>query len=619
MNRNNEIRLNELPKVNIQRSIFNIPFNHKTSFNVGEVIPFYVGEVLPASTHNIKTSIVARLQTLLNPIMDSLYLDTYWYFVPNRLVLDTWSQIMGENKDGPWTMDKVEYEVPYLTYPAYGDYDDTPADATGFDQGTLADYMGVPINVNNTVFDTYYTNKDCPSALPFRGYAMIINEFFRDQNLQQPVVIHKDNAIRAGKTRVKDPIHNINPKLNYITDLELGGAPFVAARFHDYFSSCLPAPQKSPDVSIFGGFNTGDNINQQMGIGPFAPVVTRDNVHTNSDLKIPYETGNKGKYSIRGLLSSYPGAGAEDLVVGSTEYYVNRPTSTAGAMISGVAQEFVDERYGFIPSNLWASLNIPEATISQLRLAFQLQKYFEKQARGGTRYREYLAEMFGVYNGDARMQVPEYLGGHRIPLSIHQVANTSESDNAKLGDLGAMSNTSDVHDDVHMSFSEHGFLFGLMVCRYDNTYSQGLERFWSRRTALDYYNPVFANISEQPVYARELSLGVLDDQDPPQPQKPDRIFGYQQPWADYRFKPSRCSSEMRPEATNSLASWHLADDYAAAPYLSAEWIQTDKNIVDRVLSVTSDVANQIFADVFVMDKAVLPMPVHSIPGLADHH
>lgn len=603
MNRNNEIRLNELPKVNIQRSIFNIPFGHKTSFNVGQVIPFYVQEILPASTHNIKTSVVARLQTLLAPIMDNLYLDTYYYFVPNRLVLDTWKNIMGENTDGPWTMDKVDYEVPYLKYPKYGLDSSIPVDCPGFEQGSIADYMGVPINVNDTLFHEDYTSKDMPSALPFRGYAMIINEFFRDQNLQQPVVIHKDNVIRVGRTITM--ASGYTP--NYVTDLELGGAPFVAARFHDYFSSCLPAPQKSQDVSIFGGFNTGDtgSRNTATGIGPFAPVVTRSEaVYYNGP-------GNVKLDPAQVPMMGYISDGNNSWNVRSTQTGTIQPN--AAMYLSGT----LDSGNGFAPSNLWASLNIPEATISQLRLAFQTQKYFEKMARGGSRYREYLAEMFGCYNGDARMQVPEYLGGHRIPLSIHQVANTSETETAKLGDLGAMSNTSDVHDDVHMSFSEHGFLFGLAVVRYDNTYSQGLERFWSRRTALDYYNPVFANISEQPVFARELSLGLADELGAP--QSPDRVFGYQQPWADYRYKPNRCSSEMRPEASNSLATWHLADDYQSAPYLSSEWIQTDKNIVDRVLSVTSEVANQVFADFFVMDKAVLPMPVHSIPGLVDHH
>lgn len=555
---NSEAYFSELPKANIQRSIFKMPFGHKTSFNVGEVIPFYVGEILPGDTFKMRTSIVARLQTLLTPIMDNVNLEISWWFEPMRLVWDHTKNFFGENEQGPWIQDQIKYRIPYLKYPSGGGH----KAGNGFKTGTIADYMGVPINFTIDETTPNVSDANYPSVLPFRAYAHIINEYWRDQNLQQPCVIHTDDVIRTGVNGY-----------DYITDLELGGYPFIAARYHDYFSSCLPAPQKSESISIFGNKIT-DNT--------FVPVGALDLTHEASTVGIH---GNAG-----------PASGY--LQVGSTNSVLFDTANTS-----------------IVPDNLFVDLNIPQATITQLRLAFQLQKYFEKCARGGTRYREYIQEFFGISNGDARMQVPEYLGGRRIPLSIHQVANTSQSDGSDLGDLGAMSNTSDVAEDFFHSFSEHGFLIGLIVCRFPNTYSQGLERFWSRRDVLEFYNPVFAALSEQPIYRREI---YLEGDQMDAANNADSVWGYNEAWADYRYKPSRVSGEMRPEASQSLASWHLADDYESTPYLSSEWLMTNAGTVDRVLAVGSDVANQVFCDIFCDIEATRPMPVHSVPGLADH-
>lgn len=562
--RNEEVSLNGLPLVNIQRSIFHRNFGHKTSFDVGQLIPFYLDEVIAGDSHNITTSIVARLQTLLTPVMDNLYLDTYYFFVPMRLVWDHWQQFCGENDKGPWIKDKVTYTIPYLNYP--DDHVGVPETYPGgFDEGSIADYFGVPIN---TYFadPTSVSNKNMPSALPFRAYALIVNEFFRDTNLQQPIVVHTDDSIRKGVLAMDAGSDW------YVTDLELGGKPFNVARFHDYFSSLLPAPQRSEPVTIFGNFLSGTT---------YAPVGTMYAAHgpISGTSHSPLRWGTLG----------YLGSSGSDAVWQSS--------GTGAASVT----------------NLYAQLNIPEATISTLRMAFQLQKYYEKSARAGDRYRSYLAEFFGVDNGDARLQIPEYLGGHRIPLSIHQVANTSQSSDGDLGDVAAMSNTSDVHEDFHMSFTEPGYIIGLCCVRYDNTYSQGLEKMWSRRDILDFYNPVFAAISDQPVYAREIALGLAGSD-----LSVDRVFGYSPAWQEYRVKPSRVSGEMRPEASKSLASWHLADSYLTPPVLDGDWIQMDKNIVDRVLAVGSDVANQVFCDIYVMNECVRPMPMYGIPGLADH-
>lgn len=563
---NAETYFSELPSVDIKRSIFNMPFNHKTSFNVGELIPFYCLEVVPGDTHQIRTSIVARLQTLLTPMMDSMYLETFYFFVPNRLVWDHWKNFMGENEDGPWIQDQVKYYVPFLNPPEEGNYQH-------WNSGTIADYFGVPLSYS--VIPGLHEPSIAPMALPFRGYAMIVNEFFRDQNWQQPVVVHKDDVNRTGSNGS-----------NYITDLELGGKPFKVNRYHDYFSSCLPAPQRSESISLFGNKITDNS---------FAPVVTREEISN------PYVFGK----TRQPVVLNRVGNNDED-----TNLYIHREENSN--LISPSSLNYPN----LAPVNLWANLNIPSATITQLRLAFQLQRYYEKAARGGSRYREFLREFFGVSNGDARMQVPEYLGGHRVPLSIHQVANTSQTSDADLGDLGAMSNTSDVHDDFRMSFTEHGFIIGLCCVRFKNTYGQGLERFWTRRDALDFYNPTFAHISEQPVWLSEIYTGKPSDT--VEDMFHNRVWGYNEAWADYRYKPDRVSGEMRTDVANSLASWHLADDYDQPPYMSSEWLHTDKNTVDRVLAVGSSVANQVFADIFVQDKAVRPMPVHSIPGLADH-
>lgn len=568
--RNQEVSLNGLPLVNIQRSIFHRNFGHKTSFDVGQLIPFYLDEVIAGDSHNITTSIVARLQTLLTPVMDNLYLDTFYFFVPMRLVWDHWQQFCGENDKGPWITDKVTYSIPYLNYPS--DHIGVPETYPGgFDEGSIADYFGVPIN---TYFEnpSSVSNKNMPSALPFRAYALTVDSFFRDPNLQQPIVVHTDDSIRTGVLAM-DAGDDW-----YVTDLELGGKPFNVARFHDYFSSLLPAPQRSEPVSIFGNFVSAQTL---------APVSTLD----QSQSTFGKNTGIR-------------------MSGGNVLRFLGFDTTSTAASVNATATQSAPL---VRPTNLWANLNIPEATISNLRMAFQLQKYYEKSARAGDRYRSYLAEFFGVDNGDARLQIPEYLGGHRIPLSIHQVANTSQSSDGDLGDVGAMSNTSDIHEDFHMSFTEPGYIIGLCCVRYDNTYSQGLEKMWSRRDILDFYNPVFAAISDQPVYAREIALGLAGSD-----LSVDRVFGYSPAWQEYREKPNRVSGEMRPESSKSLASWHLADSYNTPPVLDGDWIQMDKNIVDRVLAVGSDVANQVFCDIYVMNECVRPMPMYGIPGLADH-
>jgi hypothetical protein len=279
--------------------------------------------------------------------------------------------------------------------------------------------------------------------------------------------------------------------------------------------------------------------------------------------------------------------------------------------VSGQAGSFA-----VAPSNLWAinSGNAVVATINQLRMAFQIQKLYERDARGGTRYIEILKSHFGVTSPDARLQRPEYLGGNRVPININQViqqSGTGAGADTPQGTVVGMSQTTDSNHDFMKSFTEHGYIIGVMVARYDHTYQQGIERHWSRKTRFDYYWPVFANIGEQAVLNKEIfAQGSTKD---------NEVFGYQEAWSDYRYKPNRVTGEMRSAYDQSLDVWHLADDYASLPSLSDSWIREDKNTVDRVLAVKSTVSDQLFADIYVSNRATRPMPMYSVPGLIDHH
>lgn len=549
-NANTRFALNPT-NLDISRSKFNRNHSLKTSFNVGDVVPFYVDEVLPGDTFQLKTSLVARMQTLITPMMDNIYLDTYFFFVPNRLTWNHWKEFNGENTQSAW-YPSVEYSVPQLTAPA----------TSGWSIGTLADYFGIPTGVAGLSVN----------ALPFRAYALIMNEWFRDENLSDPLSVPVDDATVVG----------VNTG-NYITDVAKGGLPFKAAKYHDYFTSCLPAPQKGPDVLIPSATS-----------GEY-PVVPRS-VSIDQDLamanQLKWYSDPPGGAVLREGTSFAVGEGM-------SPSSLSNPTGSA---------------YNLYPANLYAiSSGGLGATINQLRMAFQIQKLYERDARGGTRYIEILKSHFGVTSPDARLQRPEYLGGNRIPININQVVQSSAtaSEGTPLGDTAAFSLTTDTHGDFIKSFVEHGFIIGVMVARYDHTYQQGLERFWSRKDRFDYYWPVFANIGEQAVLNKEIFAQGNE--------KDDEVFGYQEAWADYRYKPSRVTGEMRSSAPTSLDVWHLADEYTQLPTLSDSWIREDKSNVDRVLAVTSAVSNQMFADIYVQCEATRPMPVYSIPGLIDHH
>ena len=419
MNRNVESHFALNPtNIDIRRSTFDRSHSLKTSFNVGDIVPFFLDEVLPGDTFNVDTSKVVRLQTLLTPVMDNIYLDTYFFFVPNRLTWSHWKQFNGENTESAW-IPQTEYEVPQITAPA----------DSGWSVGTIADYLGVPTGVPALSV----------SALPFRAYALVMNEWFRDENLSDPLVVPVDDATVAG----------VNTG-TFVTDVAKGGLPYKAAKYHDYFTSCLPSPQKGPDVLIPSA--TSGNY----------PVVAMQQTH------------DPGGFSLLGFCGGSVVAGAQSC----NAYSASVPSAVSPVSTYELSVKN-DGNIGFDPVNLWAlSSSGLGASINQLRMAFQIQKLYEKDARGGSRYIEILKSHFGVTSPDARLQRPEYLGGNRVPININQVVQQSATASGETaqGTVTGMSVTTDTHSDFTKSFTEHGFVIGVMVARYDHTYQQGLER-----------------------------------------------------------------------------------------------------------------------------------------------
>lgn len=555
-NRNESGRFAQNPVASIGRSSFNRNSSVKTTFNAGDMVPFYVDEVLPGDTFSIDTSKVVRMQTPLTPIMDNIYLDTYYFFVPNRLVWKHWPNLMFENTKSAWAPETV-YSVPQVTAPS-----------GGWSVGTIADYMGIPTGVQGLSVN----------AMPFRAYALICNEWFRDENLQDPFNISVEDATLVGSNGS-----------NYITDCQLGGKPFVASKLHDYFTSALPFPQKGPDVTIplFDG---------NIPVGAQPEVVPSSMQNGPLTFQVNGSGASQANYIPLGIKKD-----PQDSVWKSSNANVYDPSG------------FTPQTGLWKVNNLWAMVNeTAVASINSLRLAFQTQKFFEKLARGGSRYIESIKAMFNVTNPDYRLQRPEYLGGNRIPITINQVVQQSaSSESSPQGTTTGQSLTTDVHSDFTKSFTEHGYIIGVMVARYNHTYQQGLSKMWTRKAALDFYFPVFANIGEQPILNQEIyAQGQEVDEE---------VFGYQEAWAEYRYRPSICTGEMRSTYPQSLDVWHLGDHYESLPMLSPGWIQEDKTNIDRCLAVNSSVSNQFFADIYVKNKTTRPMPLYSIPGLIDHH
>ncbi|ALS03617.1 VP1 [Gokushovirus WZ-2015a] len=555
MNRNTESHFSVNPiNLDIQRSKFVRPSTHKTTFNAGNLIPIYVDEVLPGDTFKMNMSSVIRMSTPIYPVMDNANLDVYFFFVPNRLVWDHWKEFFGENNTTHWEQ-PVEYEVPQITAPT-----------GGWAKGTIADYMGIPTKIENISVQ----------ALPFRAYCKIWNDWFRDQNLKDPAMISMDETTTAGANTG-----------DYVTNAEKGALPLKVAKYHDYFTAALPEPQKGPEVNI-GGM-TG-----------YMPVVTRE-----ESVNLAQATQNLRWKSDR--------TGTDPLLItmaGTNEMNQDGTYPTKMRTL----QTTVAGAKTAIPANLWVDMTNSTATsINALRQAFAIQRLYEKNARGGTRYIEIIKAHFGVQSPDARQQRSEYLGGTRVPINMDQVVQTSNSGDGitPQGNTAAYSLTAFNESMFTKSFTEHGYIIGLACIRTEHTYQQGIERFWSRKKMLDYYFPTLANLGEQAILNKEIyAQGNATD---------DEAFGYQEAWAEYRYKPSRVSGAMRSNYQATLDAWHYADKYSQQPILSSEWIDETSANIDRTLAVQSTTEDQFIADFYFACEATRPMPLYSIPGLIDHH
>lgn len=540
MNRETESHFSNLPTLDIRRSAFKRPTDHKTSFNTGDIIPIYVdSDILPGDTVEMDMASVIRMQTPIFPVLDNAFCDIYFFFVPHRIVWEHWKEFWGENNSTAWEQ-PVEYEIPQIEAPQ-----------GGWTTGTIADYMGLPIGVDGISV----------SHLPFRAYCKIWNDWFRDENLKDPCFITWDETTVSGANSG-----------DYVTYAECGALPLKAAKFHDYFTSALKSPQKGPTVNL--------------PVGNQVPVIGTDKVYS-------------GGYAV------------DDDLVGKSLYAAIDRNGTDYVTAIGDADSSA-ALHGL--KSIGLGVDLSQATgvsINQLRQAFAIQAFYEAQARGGSRYIEFIKNIFGVTSPDGRLQRAEYLGGTRIQINMDQVLQTSSTDaTSPQGNTAAFSCTVDSDSLFTHSFTEHGTLMGVAVIRTDHTYQQGIERMWSRKKWVDFYIPQFANLGEQAIFNKEIYAdGSSTD---------DEVFGYQECWADYRYKPNRISGEMRSTAAQSLDAWHYGDDYSQLPTLSSGWIDETTANVDRTISVQHQNANQFFGDFYFNATYVRPMPVYSIPAMLNH-
>jgi hypothetical protein len=519
-----------VPQADIPRSKFNRSHGLKSTFDVDYLVPIFIDEAIPGDTHNLSMNAFARLSTPLYPIMDNMFMDTFFFFVPMRLVWSDYYKFFG-CQDDPG--DSTSYTIP--TCPATA--------STGYSNGGLHDYFGLPTKIPD------YSHNN----LPIRAYNLIYNEWFRDENLIDSVVVDKDDGPDAA------------------TDYTL----LKRGKRHDYFTSALPWPQK------------GDAV--ELPLGTSATVKFDSTDTTNAARIIDYSThaGANQQY----LRSNSTGSLSNDA---NTAFYKIDPNTTLYADLSDATA----------------------ATINELRQAFQIQKIYERDARGGTRYTEIVRSHFGVVSPDGRLQRPEYLGGGSTVINVHPVASTDSGGTDQVGTLGAFGTASCQGHGFVKSFTEHGYIIGLANVRSDITYQQGLDKMWKRSTRWDHYWPALAHIGEQAIYKDEIycqdptqdtgSTGTPDNQ---------RVFGYQERYAEYRYKPSRICGVFRSNDTSSLDAWHLSEEFGSLPSLNQTFIEPSTPTA-RVFATPTE--PDIIFDAYFNLISARPMPVSGVPGLLDH-
>nr|DAV70351.1 MAG TPA: Major capsid protein [Microviridae sp.] len=562
MNRNNERHFNQIPQIKASRTRFNRDQTILTTFDAGKLIPFFVDEVLPGDTFSVDTAAIIRMTTPKYPVMDDSFIDFYYFFCPDRILWDNFKHFMGEVEETPWMPAKT-YAVPQIKI---NGTDAKPAP----DEKSILDYMGVPTKVKKPF---------SINALPIRAYVKIWNEFFRDENVDNAAVLKSDDT-DVTYTMSTGEADTMEKELQ---EAVTGGNLLPVNKFHDYFTSCLPYPQRGPEVTV-----------PTEGSAPIRSYIDPERAKLAKGYGT--STARSSSWLYTNLIQEGPdgdtlrSGGAESgksyWTSSSPGFGENAPVTYLGADLSSATA----------------------ATINQLRQAISVQQYYEALARGGSRYREQVQAIWDVIISDKTVQVPEYLGGGRYHVNVSQIVQTSgqQTDNdTPIGETGAISVTPINESSFTKSFEEHGFIIGVCCVRHNRSYQQGLERFWSRKDRLDYYVPQFANLGEQPVKKKEIMLtGDTTD---------DETFGYQEAWADYRMKPNRVSGLMRSNATGTLDFWHYADNYAAVPTLSQEWMAEGKAEIARTLIVEDE--PQFFGAIRVANKTTRRMPLYSVPGL----
>lgn len=544
MNRNAEQHYSQVPHANVPRARFKRDYSLLTTMNEGDLVPIYCDEVLPADTAKIDLNALMRMSTPLYPVMDNCYCDFYFFFVPSRLLWEHFENLMGQNDSTFWA-EPTEYTTPKTTAPS-----------GGWNVGTLADYFGIPTGVSNLQVN----------SLPFRAYAKIWNEWFRDENLQQPVTMSKTDATTTGS----------NTGTN-LTDAEAGGLPLKVCKYKDYFTSCLPSPQKGSAVTL-----------PITGNAPVLPYNEDLETKNPDDVYFrPYSYEGESKYPMGGYTNH-------------NNKFIYRIIGPGNEL--STSQE-PKEQY------LMADLSqVTATTINELRQAIAVQHILERDARTGTRYKEYLQGAWGVTSPDARLDRSEYIGGYRLPININQVIQTSATDTTSpQGNTAAFSMTTMSRNMATYSATEHGFIIGLAAVRVDHSYQQGLPRMWTRSTRFSYYDPMLANLGEQAVLNQEIyAQGNAQDEE---------VFGYQEAWADYRYRINMITGEMRSTYSKTLDAWHYADKYDKLPTLSSDWIKEGMENIDRTIAVQSEKSRQFICNFYFDQTWTRAMPIYSLPGL----